>query len=232
MRSAKSEFKFLERGLKETLVLLPGWGTDYRIFKALDLNYNYLLATRVSPFNFLTALREQLEKERISRVSVFGFSLGGFLAAEFAAKYPAKISELILTGVRRCYEPKILAESKRELCKNRKAWLYKFYLNCFSRLDTESLSWFKKHLLKEYLENLDQKELIDGLDYLGSHWLQPETLTRIGKIRIFHGSEDRIASLKEALEIKSELPQAKFISLPGLGHFAFLNPLFRQNFYG
>ena len=229
MLSLKSGFNFRNRGFKHTLVLIPGWATDYRIFTGLKLDYNYLLATGLCQFN--QALLNQLDRLKIGKVSIFGFSLGGFLGAEFAANFPERITELILLGVRKRYQPKILQDIKYEIQKNSRTWLYKFYLNCFSRADTQGLSWFKKNLLKEYTDNLNLNELIWGLDYLSSHAITSGSLSKIEQIRIFHGSEDLIAPISEALKIKSDLPQAKFVCLAGAGHFSFLNPAFRERFY-
>lgn len=225
-----TEFKFIRRGYADTLVFIPGWATDYRIFSQLNLNYNYLLSTRFSADDFNAALLRQLEKIKMHKVSLLGFSLGGFLATEFAQAYPEKIEELILAGIRSHYPAGELSQIKEQLKKNRRVWLYKFYRNCFSRLDTQGLSWFKKNLLKEYLEKLNLRELLQGLDYLGNYFFKPEALNRLPKISIFHGSLDKVVSFSEALEIKSRLPQAGFFPLSGLGHIPFLNPVFAQRF--
>ncbi len=158
MLSLKSGFNFRNRGFKDTLVLIPGWATDYRIFDGLKLDYNYLLATRLCPFDFNQALLNQLDQLKINKVSVFGFSLGGFLGAEFAANFPERITELILLGVRNCYEPKILEDIKYEIQKNSRPWFYKFYLNCFSGADRKGLSWFRDNLFKLILESQEQKD--------------------------------------------------------------------------
>ena len=126
MLSLKSGFKFLDRGFEDTLVLIPGWATDYRIFDNLKLDYNYILNTNLYSSNFNHQLLGQLDERKFDKVSVFGFSLGGFLAAEFAARFPEKINELILVGIRKYYEPKILEDFKKEIKKNMRSWLYKF----------------------------------------------------------------------------------------------------------
>ena len=181
MPSRKSEFKFQDRGFQDNLVLIPGWATDYRIFDGLKLDYNYLLSTKLYPCNFNRDLLDQLDELKLSQVSVFGFSLGGFLAAEFATKFPERINELILLGVRKRYEEKNLEDIKCAIQKNKRIWLYKFYLNCFSLLDAQGLSWFKQNLLEEYLMNLSLNELVEGLDYLAGHPLVPESLIKIKK---------------------------------------------------
>jgi pimeloyl-ACP methyl ester carboxylesterase len=228
----KSEFKFLDRGFKDTLVLIPGWATDYRIFNRLKLDYNYILTTKLSLSNFNQALLSQLDEFKINKVSVFGFSMGAFLAAGFAAGFPEKITELILVGVRNAYNPEILEDIKCKIQKNKRSWLYKFYINCFSRADAEALAWFRNNLLEEYTDNLDMQELLRGLNYLASQALQPKTLKKIENIRIFHGSKDIIAPIREVLKIKSDLPQAKLIYLEDAGHLSFLNSGFREKFYG
>src|SRR3989338_10238336 len=137
MISAKSKFKAVNRGFKDTIVLVPGWATDYRIFYNLDLNYNYLLPVDFSPAGFADSLSEFLDTLSIGRVSLFGWSQGGFLASDFASHNAGKINELVLAGIRKRYDCKALEEIKLKLTKNKKAFLYKFYLDCFSAADKE-----------------------------------------------------------------------------------------------
>ncbi len=231
MPSLKSEFRFHSRGFQETLILIPGWATDWRIFDGLELDYNYLLITKPDVSDFNRRILDKIDQLKINKVSVLGFSLGGFLAAEFASAYPARIAELILVGVRKQYEPQLLINIKREILKDLRPWLYKFYLNCFSRADKLGLAWFRQNLLKEYSDKLNADELIRGLDYLASHALPIEALKRIEAVSIFHGADDIVALPKEVLEIKAELPKAKFKLLADRGHLCFLGCNFRENFY-
>jgi len=231
MLSLKSEFEFRARGFKDTLVLIPGWATDWRIFDGLELDYNYLYPTKLDIADFNQALFSRMEQLKISKISMFGFSLGGFLATEFAASHPEKIAKLILLGVRKRYDPQLLKDIKRQIRYFRRPWLYKLYLNCFSKADTSGWEWFRKNLLKEYLDKFNSDGLIRGLDYLSSHALNLEILKRIEDVRIFHGSDDLIAPVKEVLEIKADLPQAKFTLLADRGHLFFLSGDFRERFY-
>lgn len=232
MISAESKFKAVRRGFKDTIVLVPGWATDYRIFGNLDLNYNYLMPVDFSPASFADSLSEFLDTLSIGRVSLFGWSQGGFLALDFASRNAGKINELILAGMRKRYDREALEKIKPKLTKNKKAFLYKFYLDCFSAADNEACKWFKSRLLKEYLDSMSAEQLIEGLDYLSMAGINTEALSGIKKISIFHGSEDRIAPFREALEIKSCLPQAEFIRIEGSGHFLFLNPDFKEKLNG
>ena len=230
MISPVSKFKLSNRGFNKTIVLIPGWATDYRIFNALDLNYNYLLPIEYDPFNFERDLKELLNREAIDKVSLFGWSMGGFLAADFASKNPDRVDELILLSVQKKFSPELLQDIKLKLKQNMRAFLYKLYFNYFSREDKEGLSWFKDHLLMSYIDELKLEDFLCGLDYLSQTQINPESLAGIKRIRIFHGQDDKIASLDEAHQIKSELSQAEFICLPGTGHVPFFNRKFKEKF--
>ncbi len=230
MTSAVSKFKLLNRGFKKTIILIPGWASDYRIFNGLDLSYNYLLPVELYPFNFERDLRELLSSESIDKISLFGWSMGGFLASDFSSKNHDKVDELILVGVQKEFKPQLLQEIKLKLKQNKKAFLHKFYFNCFSKEDKEGLSWFKEHLLASYTDELRLEDLLCGLDYLCGAKINPESLAGIKRIRIFHGQNDKITTFEEARQINLALPQAELICLPGIGHIPFLNRRFKEGF--
>lgn len=230
MISAKSEFKVLDRGFDKYLVLIPGWASDYRVFDALDINYNYVLYLKGDPFNFVEDLKTFLNNNSLSKISLFGWSMGGSMASEFASKYAEKVEELILVGVQKKYEPQLLEETKLKLKQNKRSFLIWLYANCFSEKDTQGASWFKEHLLEAYIEKFSLKELTRGLDYLSMTQINPAYLGQVKRIRIFHGDEDKIAAYKAAHQIKLELPQAEFIRLPGIGHNPFLSRQFKEKF--
>lgn len=230
MISQVSKFKLFKRGFKKTLALLPGWASDYRIFNALDLNYNYLLPIEYYPFDFEKKLKVALDEESISKISLFGWSMGGFLASDFASKNPERVDELILVSVQKRFLPQLLEDIKLKLKENKRAFLYKLYSNCFSKEDKEGLRWFKEHLLMSYVNKMKLGDLLPGLDYLLRAKIDAESLRGIKKIRIFHGEQDKIASFNEAQQIKAKLPQAEFIRLAAAGHTPFLNRKFKKRF--
>lgn len=199
-------------GPKDTIILIPGWATDCGIFKAVESSKIF-------------------RQKSAGKISLLGWSLGGFMAAEFASKYPDTIDELILVSIRTGYDPARLADIKRLLIKDKKAYLYKFYLESFSGEDKEGPGWFKKNLLKSYLQDMKTEDLIRGLDYLSRASIDPEKLRQVERIKIFHGTEDMIAPLREAEELGSRLPRAEFIQITGAGHCPFLNSDFRDIFY-
>jgi len=220
-----SKFKLITRlPAKDTMLLIPGWATDYRIFNTLDLNYNYLLPVEFSPYGFCEDLLMAMKGAGIKKISVFGWSMGGFVACDLVSKYRECVSELIFVGARREYEKASNEKIKRLLIKNRKAFLYKFYNDCISA-DSEAYKWFRTHLLKDYLERMKLDYLLDELDYLSEHRIEPGRLEGV-KVTFIHGEKDGIAPIDEAMALKETLPQARFIPIEGAGHV----PFFAQEF--
>lgn len=226
------KIKFINRGFKDNLILIPGWATDWRIFDRLELNYNYISLREFSPYNFVDSLSHYLENNHIDKISVFGWSMGSFLAADFTVKNQSKVKELYLLSILKKYNPEVLEGIKDKLMKNKTAWLYKFYLDCFSRQDSEGLKWFRKELLKDYLKKLELSKLCEGLDYLSEAGLDLGVLAKVGHLKIFHGLEDAIAPFRQAYAIKDKLPNAEFVAIQNTGHALFLTPLFKEIFYG
>lgn len=211
-------------------MLLPGWATDYRIFGNLELPYDYFIPEEISPDNFSRGLIEALEENSIQKVSLFGWSLGAFLAADFSLGHPVSIDELFLLGVRSHYEKQSLLKVKAGLERDKNACLSEFYANCFSSFDAPGREWFKNNLLGIYLKEMKIENLFQGLDYLAKARIDPDSLRCVPKIKFFHGKLDRIAPFIEAEQLKQKINQADFVEFPKLGHNLFLNTEFAQRF--
>ena len=230
MNSAKSKFEFFPRGFGKTAVFIPGWASDCRVFAALDLPYNYLLPVRVNFSDFEKELLRALEQNSLPEAHLFGWSLGGFLAMEFAGKNPSRVKGLVLLSIAKEFDNNLLKEIESKIKKNKQAYLYKFYRDCFSAEDKAGWRWFKKNLLKDYINTMELEDLLAGLDYLSVARLKPTDASGLGLVRIFHGEEDRIMPFSDAARIKSEFPGACFTALSGIGHICFLNSRFKEKF--
>jgi pimeloyl-ACP methyl ester carboxylesterase len=222
---SSARFKYVDRGYKDSIVLVPGWASDYRIFTTLDLRFNYLVPLDFSPFTFEEDLLVALKKNDIAKISIIGWSLGGFVAQEFALKYADLIDELILVSIRKRYEVESLKDIKRHLVRSKKGYLYKFYTQCFSKKDR--MHYFRENLLRVYCEELDLDYLLKTLDYLENAEIKPQLLDNIKRITIIHGEYDRIAPVQEAIDIKDKIPHARFICIKDAGHIPFLEEDFK-----
>lgn len=231
----KPEFKFTDRGLTQNIIFIPGWATDYRIFTPLladeRLNYNFIVPLNLNPFSFKRDLAGFLQRESISKISLFGWSMGAFLAVEFALINTDMIEGLTLVSMQTKFESGGLQEIKQKILKNKRAYLIQFYKDCFSNNDKDALTWFKGNLMKDYLDHLRQEDLISGLDYLLQAELNYGVLKPFKKIKVFHGLGDKISPIRNIEDIKEKLPQAKFIFTPS-GHIPFLSRGFSNSYNG
>jgi len=224
-------FEFVDRKQKANLVLVPGWAFDCRIFKTLDLPYNYIFA-RDKSMRFENELENILKQNSLKKVSLLGWSQGAFTVCSFAAKRPDAVEEIILVGIRGKYEKEGLERVKKYLAKNSRAYLYKFYKDCFCEMEKDSYRWFKDTLLKDYLENIKQKRLIEALGRLEKLQIQPTALTKLKRVSIVHGREDKIAPVGQAADIARSLPNSKLVIFDKTGHLPFLRRDFAERLNG
>lgn len=223
MISRRSEFRLYKRGFKDCLLLIPGWAADYRIFEKLDLKFNYLVPIVLSTADFKERLLESIHKNSLDRVSIFSWSMGAFLAADFISEYPEKAGKhVFFVSAKKQYNAEAINTVKEYLKKNRRGYLYKFYDECFSEGEKESFSEFKRRLLKSYISTMTSEALLEGLDYLSSASFVLRDPGKSNAIFI-HGSCDRIAPIEEALQLKSEFAQSEFIAIEKAGHLPFLS---------
>lgn len=223
----KSRFACVNRGFRKNILLITGWASDYRIFNALELNYNYIFPVELNPFDFLNSLADFLKTSAVERLACLGWSLGAFLAADFAAQNPDRIEEVILLNIRKNYQREDLEAIGSKLRKNKQAYLYKFYRDCFSPEDKAGWRWFRENLLHDYSTGIRLEELLLGLEYLANAKIEPAKLRGVNRIRIFHGVKDKIAPFNEAEAFAAGLRQAEFVRIPDAGHLLFFNRDFK-----
>ncbi|HQP91181.1 MAG TPA: alpha/beta hydrolase [Candidatus Omnitrophota bacterium] len=231
MISDRSEFKLLDRGFENTLVLIPGWATNHRLFSKINGAYNYLFTLSIRLDTFLDDLAGYLKSNKIQQVTVLGHSLGGFIAKDFCLKFPEVVEELFLVSIRKQYSQAEIRSVSELIQKNRTAFLIKFYKDCFVR-DNDGFDWFKENLLEVYLEKFDEDSLMKGLEYLSKTSMNEEELAKTGKTTIFNSRLDKIAPFSEALELGSVGNTVRFVPLETSGHIPFLDHEFNEKFNG
>ena len=206
-------------------MLLPGWGFDVRVFELLDLDFNYLLPQRIDIARFNAELITWLKREGIKEVSLFGWSMGGFLALDFLKAYEEVVKEVFLVSMRTRF-PKDQIDSQRALLtEDRKLYLVQFYRNCFMG-QKRAFKWFEENLLSSYIKIFDLQSLLGGLGYIARQELKP-LLMRGHPIRLVHGKKDRIAPFSEISESMAGV-SFPLIVFEKSGHLPFLEPDFKE----
>jgi pimeloyl-ACP methyl ester carboxylesterase len=211
----KTKIEYIERNHKNTLVLIPGWAMDCSIFNNLDLPFNYILINNFNPSSFAIDLNNYLKRKNISKISLLGFSLGGFLALDYAKEYSATCNTLYLFGIRKAYPNTNIKLITKFLLKNKNAYLFSFYKKCF-HTNSELTSF--RPLLSKYLSLFSTEYLIETLNHFKV--FQIESFPSIANINIFHGIHDQIAPIKEIEELTKLFPNIKLHYLE-TGHCPF-----------
>jgi pimeloyl-ACP methyl ester carboxylesterase len=209
-----------------SMVLLPGWATDGRIFEGVLPGVTAVTTGPLRPEGFSRRLAAFLGRAARGAVTVVGWSLGGFLAAEFAREYPDRVRRIVLVGIRREYPEGDVAGVLRSLSADPGACLTAFYAQCFFPSQMPAYRRFRGGLQAAYLRELDGGALREGLSYLAGARLSGETLPAC-PVAIVHGEKDVVAPLAEAEGVAREGGNATFHPLPGAAHAAFLADRFR-----
>jgi len=204
-------------------VFLPGWASDERIFSGLDWPANRLLAKGPPSGELHGELARYIRSRGLAPVSLFGWSLGGFMAVEFSRLFPDLVSQLILCGVRRGYAPQEIALAKAGVSAQREMFLASFYRRCFLPAQKEDFRRFRAKLMPRYLREFGTDELLRSLDYLAQARIRPEDLGG-HPVCLLHGLHDKVAPVEEARAIAAAAVRVRLHVLPHGAHAAFLTP--------
>ena len=198
--------EFIDRGYPETMLLVPGWAFDGRIFEPLDLPYNYLMADSAEIGSLETQVLQFIETHDQTALTMLGWSQGGIALSKLAGRFPEKVSQLILVSVRQQYPQAGLREIQGLLERSRATYLKCFYKACFAGADRTIETWFKATLLADYLETFTSTALMKGLDWLAQVRIDPEDLRRVSCVTFVHGADDTIAPIQEAESLAAQVP--------------------------
>lgn len=221
----REEFTVIGEG-DPSMVLLPGWATDGRIFEGVFPGVPAVTTGPLRPEGFTPRLASFLLRAARGPVTVVGWSLGGFLAAQFAREYPDRVRRVVLVGIRREYPEADVTGVLRSLSADPGLCLSGFYAQCFYPSQMPAYRRFRGGLQAAYLREMDGGALREGLSYLAGARLSGETLPAC-PVSIVHGEKDVVAPLAEAEGVAREGGNATFHPLPGAAHAAFLADGFR-----
>lgn len=202
-------------------VFFPGWATDYRVFDDLDLPTNRLLPLEPFSQSIHEELAACIRDNGLDTVTLMGWSLGGFVAVEFAMRFPEMVSSLILCGVRLRYPAEQIETTRRGVLDDRERFLTSFYRQCFLPAQKEDYQRFRDELMPCYLNEMNADRLLASLDYLAQVEMNADCLP-VHPICMIHGAQDIVAPVHEAIAIAESADSVQLQVLPDAGHAAFL----------
>jgi len=207
---------------EECPVFLPGWGFDGRVTLLPDSPRPWLTTTAsLPPEQTIAELVAYLDRNKIHSVILAGWSLGAYLALDFALAGPGLAKALYLLSARKSWPPEEINGIRADLHADPIAFMQSFYRKCFLGY-RDNYRKFTAQFEPSYLDTLDLKVLDDGLDFLENYQLE-EKLARLADtglpVYLLHGGQDIIAPAAEAVACQ---PAASRI-IKTAGHPLFLD---------
>ncbi|MBF0215692.1 MAG: alpha/beta hydrolase [Candidatus Omnitrophica bacterium] len=221
-----TEFKFIDRGMSTLAVLIPGWGTDSRIFERVDIGYNYLVPLTMSLDDVFVKLEKILEGEP---AVIFGWSLGAFIGANFMALHPHLVKKLVMVGVMPVYPEESIEKMKKYLSRNKRAYMCEFFKKCANEMPVGFVIEHEKQLFSEYAAYGDKDELVSQLDYLKNGSFPEAKLRKYqDKLVFIFGERDGIVPSVMSERAREMFPNSLVLVSKGFGHMCFLDPGIKQ----
>lgn len=87
-----------------------------------------------------------------------------------------------------------------------------FYTNCYQPLLTSQM------LLMRNIQSLDADLLMEDLNLLNTNIFDLEIISRVPRVLLVHGSEDRVVATSHSRELNESLPGSSFVLFEGAGH--------------
>jgi len=164
-----------------------------------------------SPFsieNFAHEVIAFLDERNLDRISVFGYSMGGYVALYLARHYPERIESVITLATKFRWDPTI-AEKEIQMLNSEKI-LEK--LPAFAEILRE------RHSPVDWQQTLaSTRELLTALGQ--NNVLKQEDYKAIEcNCLVLLGDRDKMITFEETLEVYKALPNARMGMLPFSGH--------------
>lgn len=158
--------------------------------------------------NFSDDLLHFLNKNNLDKVSIFGYSMGGYVACYFASLYPERVLNIFTFGTKWIWTEEIAKKESRFLDPNTIAEKVPAFAEVLR----------KRHLPNDWKETL--KQTAGLLKNLGENPpLSQETLSNLTlPVRVSAGEMDNVVSLEESRLVSQWLPYGSFISFPDTQH--------------
>jgi pimeloyl-ACP methyl ester carboxylesterase len=165
-------------------------------------------------------LLDLLAAERVERPALIGCGLGGWMAAEFAVRYPERLSSLVLVGAYGLQVPGALAEDEFALPPA----LLRPVL--FARPESaQALDWLPDQEPSERQERT-LRARVAAARLAWQFPYSPKLRQRLPRADVpalvVWGGQDRLVPAAHAVAYTAGLPQTSLVTLPDSGHYPYI----------
>lgn len=182
-------------------------------YEAHTLNFSGHGGTTMpaEPFSmqlFSNDVLRYLDEHKIERVSIFGYSMGGYVAMYLAKHYPERINKIVTLATKFHWDEAIAAKEIQMLDADKIA----------AKVPAFAEALEKRHAPNDW--KLVLSNTADMLDRLGAdNTLKPGDYTSIQTpVLILLGDRDKMIGLEETVAVYKALPNAQMGMLPATPH--------------
>ncbi|ASS50801.1 MAG: hypothetical protein A3D31_14720 [Candidatus Fluviicola riflensis] len=157
---------------------------------------------------FVQNVRDYLQENELSSCSVFGYSMGGYVALKLAAQFTGTVNEIVTLGTKFGWSPEIAVKETAMLNPQKIEEKVPKFAAALAQLHAP-LDW------KEVMSKTAQ--LMLGLG--DQQALTKQELKSIEiPVTLLLGSEDVMVTPEETMAVQQQLPQATFKQVEGWQH--------------
>ena len=157
---------------------------------------------------FAEEVRQYIDQKQLSKVGIFGYSMGGYVAMYFAKSYPDKVNRVITLATKFHWDEKIAAREIQQLNPEKIA----------AKVPAFTATLKERHAPNSWETVLEKTATM--LTALGKHnALQPDDYKNIETpCLVLLGDRDKMVTLEETIQTYKALPNAQMGVLPGTPH--------------
>lgn len=192
---------------------LPGFGRSPRTPAQPDVGY------------YAGCVRALLDRLEIPRVVLGGVSMGGYVAFECVRSFPERISGLVLANTRPDADSEEARETRREMALRVTQEGIGVLVDLqMGRLLSDETRAQNRDLVEKITEIILENTPDGAVAALGAMRERPDSTETLGQIAVptlvVGGAEDAISSPEVMGEMAARIPDARHVTLPGVGHLS------------
>jgi pimeloyl-ACP methyl ester carboxylesterase len=149
-----------------------------------------------------------LEQNKIDKINIFGYSMGGYVALYLAKHHPEKINKVFTLATKFLWTPEIAAQEIRMLDAEKIAEKIPAFAKTLESRHAPNDWKIVLHKTKEMMIALGNDNTLKLSDY--------ESISH--PITISIGDQDTMVTLEETKEVAAQLKNSNFILLPETPH--------------
>ncbi len=192
---------------------LPGFGLSPRTPAQPDVGY------------YAGCVRALLDRLEIPRVVLGGVSMGGYVAFECMRSLPERVSGLVLANTRPDADTEEARETRKEMAlRVAREGIGVLVELQMGRLLSERTRAENRDVVERVKEIILENTPDGTVAALGAMRERPDSTETLGRINVptlvVGGAEDAISSPEVMGEMAAKIPDARHVTLPGVGHLS------------